>query len=135
VSDQDPQKSQPGDVASPVEADRTAPSAPGSEPTAHNEAGRAERNAGLHAGDTIAGRFVIVRFLARGGMGEVYEADDTALRTRVALKTLRPELAADRPTQVASSGSGERCSWREAWPIRMSAGSLNSTRPWRMAAR
>ena len=95
MSDQDPQKSQPGDVASPVEAGRTAPSTPGSEPTAHNEAARAERNAGLQAGDTIAGRFVIVRFIARGGMGEVYEADDTALRTRVALKTLRPELAAD----------------------------------------
>jgi tetratricopeptide (TPR) repeat protein/TolB-like protein len=45
-------------------------------------------------GEVLAGRFRIVRFLARGGVGEVYEAEDLTLRARVALKTLRPELAA-----------------------------------------
>ncbi len=50
----------------------------------------------LKAGDRLAGRFVIVRFLARGGMGEVYEAADEHLQgKRCALKTLRPEIAAD----------------------------------------
>lgn len=47
------------------------------------------------AGDVLAGRYRIVRFIARGGMGEVYEAEDTELRERVALKTIRPEIASD----------------------------------------
>jgi serine/threonine protein kinase len=44
----------------------------------------------------VAGRYKIVRFIGRGGMGEVYEADDLELRERVALKTVRPEAALDR---------------------------------------
>ncbi|HEV8582872.1 MAG TPA: tetratricopeptide repeat protein [Thermoanaerobaculia bacterium] len=44
---------------------------------------------------TIAGRYRVVRFIARGGMGEVYEVDDLELRERVALKTVRPEVARD----------------------------------------
>ena len=43
--------------------------------------------------DVAAERFRIVRFIAAGGMGEVYEAEDAALNERVAVKTLRPELA------------------------------------------
>ena len=42
----------------------------------------------LAAGEQLAGRFNVVRFLARGGMGEVYEAFDAVLQERVALKTL-----------------------------------------------
>jgi serine/threonine protein kinase len=37
-----------------------------------------------------------VRFLAQGGKGEVYEAEDRVLRDRVALKTIRSEIASDR---------------------------------------
>ncbi len=44
-------------------------------------------------GEMLAGRYKIVRFVARGGMGEVYEVEDTALRQRVALKTIRAEVA------------------------------------------
>jgi tetratricopeptide (TPR) repeat protein/tRNA A-37 threonylcarbamoyl transferase component Bud32/TolB-like protein len=36
-----------------------------------------------------------VRFIARGGMGEVYEAEDQVLHERVALKTIRPDVASD----------------------------------------
>ena len=44
----------------------------------------------------IAGRFFVVRFIARGGMGEVYEVEDHLLhRSRVALKMVLPEIAAD----------------------------------------
>jgi serine/threonine-protein kinase len=44
-------------------------------------------------GDLLAGRFRIARFIAAGGMGEVYEAEDSELGGRVALKTIRPEIA------------------------------------------
>lgn len=46
-------------------------------------------------GALLAGRYRIVRFIARGGMGEVYEVDDLELQERVALKTVRPEVARD----------------------------------------
>ena len=46
----------------------------------------------LSAGRLLAGRFKIVRFLARGGMGEVYEAEDLELGEHVALKTVRPDV-------------------------------------------
>lgn len=41
----------------------------------------------------ISRRFEITRFIGRGGMGEVYEARDLDLGERVALKTIRPEIA------------------------------------------
>jgi serine/threonine protein kinase/Flp pilus assembly protein TadD len=50
----------------------------------------------LQANDVIAGRFLIVRFIARGGMGEVYEAADPLLHNKhIALKIIREEIAAD----------------------------------------
>src|SRR5215813_1614745 len=49
----------------------------------------------LRPGELLAGRFSIDRFIARGGMGAVYEATDLALRSRVALKVIRAPLLAD----------------------------------------
>lgn len=47
-------------------------------------------------GQVVAGRFRIIQFLSRGGMGEVYSAVhlDLTRQTPVALKTIRPDLAA-----------------------------------------
>lgn len=45
--------------------------------------------------EVIAGRFKIVRFIGRGGMGEVYEAEDLELSVLIALKTLRPEISSN----------------------------------------
>jgi tetratricopeptide (TPR) repeat protein/tRNA A-37 threonylcarbamoyl transferase component Bud32 len=68
--------------------------------------GRVRVSAGLssvhtifRAGDVVAGRFRVVAFLARGGTGEVYEAEDVLLHTRVALKTLRAHVA-DEPDVI-----------------------------------
>ena len=46
-------------------------------------------------GFLLAERFRIVRFIAQGGMGEVYEAEDLELRDRVALKTISHAVADD----------------------------------------
>jgi TolB-like protein len=59
---------------------------------------RAGATAGLgtfRPDDVLSQRFKIVRFLAQGGMGEVYEAEDLELGGRVALKTIRPEIATE----------------------------------------
>jgi len=52
------------------------------------------RSTTFAAGDVIAGRYRVVRFVAQGGMGEVYEADDLELGGKLALKTVKPEIAA-----------------------------------------
>lgn len=46
----------------------------------------------LHAGDRL-GRFLLVREIGKGGFGVVFEAEDTALRRRVAVKVVRPKAA------------------------------------------
>jgi len=47
----------------------------------------------LPVGMVVAKRFEILRFLNRGGMGEVYEAWDAELKERIALKTIRAGIA------------------------------------------
>jgi tetratricopeptide (TPR) repeat protein len=44
-------------------------------------------------GQIVAERYEIVRFIARGGMGEVYEARDRKLQGTLALKTIRADVA------------------------------------------
>jgi eukaryotic-like serine/threonine-protein kinase len=89
-------------------SDTSAPSGRGSQETAEFTPSTASASAParspagaprLHPGETVAERFTILRFLARGGMGEVYEAQDLVLRTNVALKTILPHFAED-PTAL-----------------------------------
>jgi hypothetical protein len=47
-------------------------------------------------GSTLAGRYEVVRHIARGGMGEVYEAHDRLLQRPVAVKVYRGTAPADR---------------------------------------
>jgi len=47
----------------------------------------------IAAGQLLAGKYRLDRFLAGGGMGEVYEACHVRLQSRVAIKVLRRELA------------------------------------------
>jgi len=48
------------------------------------------------AGDVLCDRFLVIRFIAKGGMGEVYEVEDRQLRgVHVALKTVLSQYAAD----------------------------------------
>jgi eukaryotic-like serine/threonine-protein kinase len=50
----------------------------------------------LKPGQVLIDRFLIVRFIAKGGMGEVYEAEDSFLQgVHVALKIILPHIADD----------------------------------------
>jgi serine/threonine-protein kinase len=49
----------------------------------------------LTAGGTIAGRYELVRRIAVGGMGEVWESRDQRLGRTVAVKVLKPEIGSD----------------------------------------
>ena len=49
----------------------------------------------LQIGSMFAGRYLILESLGRGGMGRVYRALDKKLDVEVAVKLLRPEIAAD----------------------------------------
>jgi serine/threonine protein kinase/tetratricopeptide (TPR) repeat protein len=50
----------------------------------------------LATGETIAGRYQVIEELGHGGMGRVYKVFDTEVKERIALKLLKPDLAADR---------------------------------------
>jgi len=50
----------------------------------------------LVRGTLFAGRYEIIEELGTGGMGRVYRAHDTKLNEEIALKLIKPEIAAER---------------------------------------
>ena len=64
------------------------------DPGAGNESRPLHLRAGaLDEAELVAGRYRVMRWLGAGGMGRVYEALDTELDERVALKVLRSGLS------------------------------------------
>jgi tetratricopeptide (TPR) repeat protein len=66
-------------------------------PARTSEAGSATSGGVLARGEILNARFVIIRLIAKGGMGAVYEAEDRFLQgAHVALKTILPHVS-DEP--------------------------------------
>ncbi len=57
-----------------------------------------QAGAQLPSGSIFAGRYLIIEELGRGGMGQVYRAIDKLINDEIALKLIRPEIAADEKT-------------------------------------
>src|SRR6202161_3316021 len=77
------------DTGAPAGDDRTSPALSPLEPILPGT----PVTAVFQPSQLLAGRFQVIRFVARGGMGEVYEAQDEELNERVAVKTARFETS------------------------------------------
>src|SRR5439155_19882303 len=85
----------------------------------------------------LADRYAIERELGRGGMATVYLAEDRKHHRRVAIKVLKPELAATlgperflREIEIAAA-STMPISCRSLTPERPAASSITPCRLWR----
>src|SRR3990170_9102705 len=82
-----PKRNDDGPVPPQSDSPDTAPEPVGSSPRI--------RRTTLAAGEVVNDRYRVIRFIAHGGMGEVYEVEDQLIRERVALKMMHPGSARD----------------------------------------
>jgi len=61
--------------------------------TTHDPAVSQPLGVSLRIGSLVGDRYRVERFIARGGMGEVYEAFDSVLNQRIALKTVKSTIS------------------------------------------
>ena len=52
----------------------------------------------LIRGTLFAGRYEIIEELGKGGMGKVYRVEDKKAKEEIAIKLIKPEIAADKKT-------------------------------------
>ena len=86
-------------------------------------------NVTLQPNTMVGQRYRIVRFIARGGMAEVYEAYDEDLHERVALKivTAEGEATASEPGKASAT---ERMSAKpKPWPPWLAGPEWNGPKP------
>lgn len=70
-------------------------SAPPPLPPTSPASGSTRTRSGIDVGDVLNGIYEVTRFIARGGMGEVFEGKNTNGDERVAIKVILPSLAQD----------------------------------------
>src|SRR5271170_4439112 len=99
-------------------------------PLAHLNGSLDDRGARFQPGELVLGRFRIIRPIGKGGMGEVYEAEDLQLGI-IALKTIRHGIASSsdaferfrQEVQLARRVSGPQvCRIHELYLLPASAG-------------
>lgn len=61
---------------------------------------RRTQGTSIQVGDVLNHMFEVKRFIARGGMGEVFEGENISSHERVAIKVILPALAADPEVQA-----------------------------------
>ena len=87
----------PAEPAAPAPTPQPAASQPG---TAFTPLNPRDGGGGIQIGDVLNHMFEVKRFIARGGMGEVFEGVNVASDERVAIKVMLPSLAADPNVQA-----------------------------------